>query len=92
MSLSAISSDEYDVVVEERVGVRGDLVIDGLNTLDEFAEKTGLGVARRSVTRWLASSWPASGSCPASAMRFRSNSPRSSNDEERAPVELRVSS
>jgi putative hemolysin len=35
-------TDEYDVVVEERVGIRGDLVIDGLTTLDDFAEKTGL--------------------------------------------------
>ncbi len=35
-------TDEYDVVVEERITVRGDLLIDGLTTLDEFAEKTGL--------------------------------------------------
>ena len=35
-------TDEYDVVVEERVSSRGDLVIDGLTTLDEFEEKTGL--------------------------------------------------
>jgi magnesium and cobalt exporter, CNNM family len=35
-------TDEYDVAVEERVSVRGDLVIDGLTTLDDFAEKTGL--------------------------------------------------
>ncbi len=35
-------TDEYDVVVEEVVSVRGDLVVDGLTTLDEFAEKTGL--------------------------------------------------
>jgi len=35
-------TDEYDVVAEERVSVRGDLVIDGLTTLDDFAEKTGL--------------------------------------------------
>jgi putative hemolysin len=35
-------TDEYDVVVEERVSPRGDLVIDGLTTLDEFEEKTGL--------------------------------------------------
>lgn len=35
-------TDEYDVVVEERIALRGDLVIDGLTTLDEFAEKTGL--------------------------------------------------
>jgi putative hemolysin len=35
-------TDEYDIVAEERVGVRGDMVIDGLTTLDDFAEKTGL--------------------------------------------------
>jgi putative hemolysin len=35
-------TDEYDVVTEERVGVRGDLVIEGLSTLGDFAEKTGL--------------------------------------------------
>ena len=34
-------TDEYDVVVEERVNLRGDLEVDGLSTLDEFAEKTG---------------------------------------------------
>jgi putative hemolysin len=33
--------DEYDVVVEHSAGVRGDLVVDGLSTLDEFAEQTG---------------------------------------------------
>jgi putative hemolysin len=35
-------TDEYDVVVEERVSLRGDLVMDGLTTLDDFAERTGL--------------------------------------------------
>jgi magnesium and cobalt exporter, CNNM family len=35
-------TDEYDIVAEERVGIRGDMVIDGLTTLDDFAEKTGL--------------------------------------------------
>jgi len=34
-------TDEYDVVVEQHEGVTGDLVLDGLSTLDEFAEKTG---------------------------------------------------
>ena len=33
--------DEYDVVEEPRVGVRGDLEVDGLITLDEFGERTG---------------------------------------------------
>jgi putative hemolysin len=36
-------TDEYDVVAEERVSAPpGDLVIDGLMTLDEFAERTGV--------------------------------------------------
>nr|MBA3529811.1 HlyC/CorC family transporter [Propionibacteriaceae bacterium] len=34
-------TDEYDVVVEERVSLRGNLEVDGLTTLDDFAEKTG---------------------------------------------------
>jgi putative hemolysin len=34
-------TDEYDVVEEERPTLRGNLVVDGLTTLDEFAEKTG---------------------------------------------------
>ena len=33
--------DEYDVVQQPRAGVRGDLVVDGLITLDEFGEQTG---------------------------------------------------
>ncbi|HET9560649.1 MAG TPA: hemolysin family protein [Propionibacteriaceae bacterium] len=35
-------TDEYDLIAEEWVGVSGDLVVDGLTTLDDFAEKTGL--------------------------------------------------
>jgi putative hemolysin len=35
-------TDEYDVVAAEEVGVRGDLVIDGLTTLEDFADKSGL--------------------------------------------------
>jgi putative hemolysin len=35
-------TDEYDVVHEELVSVRGDMVIDGLTTLEDFADKTGL--------------------------------------------------
>jgi putative hemolysin len=34
-------TDEYDVVVEERVSLRGDLEVDGLTTLEDFADKTG---------------------------------------------------
>jgi putative hemolysin len=35
-------TDEYDVVAAEPPpGVRGDLVVDGLLTLDEFGERTG---------------------------------------------------
>ena len=36
-------TDEFDIVEEDRVGTApGDLVIDGLTTLDEFAEQTGM--------------------------------------------------
>jgi putative hemolysin len=35
-------TDEYDEVHEERVSVRGDLIIDGLTTLEDFADETGL--------------------------------------------------
>jgi magnesium and cobalt exporter, CNNM family len=35
-------TDEYDVVTEERTGLRGDLLIEGLTSLEDFAEKTGL--------------------------------------------------
>jgi putative hemolysin len=37
-------SDEYDVVLPERPGVRGDLGVDGLTTLEEFADKTGFSL------------------------------------------------
>jgi putative hemolysin len=35
-------SDEYDVVVEDKVGLPGEFEVDGLLSLDEFAEKTEL--------------------------------------------------
>jgi len=35
-------SDEYDVVVEDKVGLPGEFEVDGLLTLAEFAEKTEL--------------------------------------------------
>jgi putative hemolysin len=34
-------TDEYDVVSEDRLMLRGALVVDGLTSLDDFAEKTG---------------------------------------------------
>ncbi|SER20206.1 hemolysin family protein [Microlunatus flavus] len=37
-------SDEYDVVQPERPGLRGDLSLDGLTTVEEFAEETGFGL------------------------------------------------
>ena len=37
-------SDEYDVVQPERPGVRGNLSVDGLTTLEDFADRTGLGL------------------------------------------------
>ena len=38
-------SDEYDVVQPERPGVRGNLSVDGLTTLEDFADRTGLSLA-----------------------------------------------
>jgi putative hemolysin len=38
-------SDEYDVVQPERPGVRGNLSVDGLTTLEDFADLTGLSLA-----------------------------------------------
>ena len=85
-------TDEYDVVVEERIGVRGDLVIDGLNTLDDFAEKTGL-VLPEGPYDTLAGFFVARlGQLPsvgdAISLEVASVDP---NDEELAQVELRVS-
>ena len=85
-------TDEYDVVVEERIGVRGDLVIDGLTTLDDFAEKTGLVLPRGPVRH---SGWVLHGPARSAAQRRRCNFARArldrSHDEEPAQVELRVS-
>ena len=38
-------TDEYDVVEPERPGVRGDLSVEGLTTLEEFADRTGFRLA-----------------------------------------------
>ena len=38
-------SDEYDVVQPERPRVRGNLSVDGLTTLEDFADRTGLSLA-----------------------------------------------
>ena len=37
-------TDEFDIVAEDRVSEPGDLVINGLTTLDEFEERTGLSL------------------------------------------------
>ena len=37
-------SDEYDVVQPERPGVRGNLSVEGLTTLEDFADRTGLSL------------------------------------------------
>ena len=63
-------TDEYDVVVEERIGVRGDLVIDGLTTLDDFAEKTGLVLAAGSLRH---AGWVFHGPARSAAERRRRN-------------------
>jgi putative hemolysin len=85
-------TDEYDVVVEERVAVRGDLVIDGLTTLDDFAEKTGLMLPEGPYDTLAGFFMARLGQLPsvgdAISLELTSVNP---DDEERAQVELRVS-
>jgi putative hemolysin len=85
-------TDEYDIVVEERVAVRGDLVIDGLTTLDEFAEKTGLVLPEGPYDTLAGFFMARLGQLPsvgdAISLELPSVDP---TDEEPAPVELRVS-
>jgi putative hemolysin len=85
-------TDEYDVVVEERIGIRGDLVIDGLNTLDDFAEKTGLVLPEGPYDTVAGFFVARLGQLPsvgdAISLELASVDP---NDEELAQVELRVS-
>jgi putative hemolysin len=85
-------TDEYDIVVEERVAVRGDLVIDGLTTLDEFAEKTGLVLPEGPYDTLAGFFMARLGQLPsvgdAISRKLASVDP---SDEELAQVELRVS-
>ena len=61
-------TDEYDVVVEDTVGLPRRVRGGRTDHLDEFAEKTGLRAARRGrTTPSPASSWPSSASCRPSA-------------------------
>ena len=85
-------TDEYDVVAEERVGVRGDLVVEGLTTLDDFAEKTGLVLPEGPYDTLAGFFMARLGQLPnvddAISLELASTDPR---DEELAQVELRVS-
>jgi putative hemolysin len=85
-------TDEYDIVVEERVAVRGDLVIDGLTTLDEFVEKTGLVLPEGPYDTLAGFFMARLGQLPsvgdAISLELASADP---TDEELAQVELRVS-
>jgi len=85
-------TDEYDVVVEEPVGVRGDLVIDGLTTLDDFTEKTGLVLPEGPYDTLAGFFMARLGQLPsvgdAISLELSSVDPE---DEELAQVELRVS-
>jgi putative hemolysin len=85
-------TDEYDVVTEERVGVRGDLVIEGLTTLDDFAEKTGLVLPEGPYDTLAGFFMARLGQLPSVgdviSLELASTDPR---DEELAQVELRVS-
>src|SRR5215211_2764135 len=85
-------TDEYDVVGEERIGVPGDLVIDGLTTLDDFAEKTGLVLPEGPYDTLAGFFMARLGQLPsvgdAISLALASTNRR---DEELAQVELRVS-
>jgi putative hemolysin len=85
-------TDEYDVVAEERIGVRGDLVIDGLTTLEDFAEETGLVLPEGPYDTLAGFFMARLGQLPsvgdAISLELASIDPA---DEEPAQVELRVS-
>ena len=85
-------TDEYDVVGEERIGVPGDLMIEGLTTLDDFAEKTGLALPDGPYDTLAGFFMARLGQLPsvgdAISLELASTDRR---DEELAQVELRVS-
>lgn len=85
-------TDEYDVVTEERVGVLGDLVVEGLTTLDDFAEKTGLVLPEGPYDTLAGFFMARLGQLPnvddEISLELASTDP---GDEELAQVELRVS-
>ena len=85
-------TDEYDVVTEEQVGVRGDLVIEGLSTLEDFAEKTGLVLPEGPYDTLAGFFMARLGQLPsvgdAISLELASTEP---GEEELAQVELRVS-
>ena len=84
-------TDEYDVVTDLPVGVRGDLVIDGLTTLDDFAEQTGLVLPEGPYDTLAGFFMARLGQLPsvgdAISLELASIDPE---DEELAQVELRV--
>ena len=84
-------TDEYDVVVEERISVRGDLLIDGLTTLDEFAEKTGLVLPDGPYDTLAGFFMAQLGQLPSIGDTVEVELGLSGDEEELAPVSLRVS-
>ena len=84
-------TDEYDVVVEERISVRGDLLIDGLTTLDEFAEKTGLVLPDGPYDTLAGFFMAQLGQLPSIGDTVEVELGMSGDEEELAPVSLRVS-
>src|SRR4249920_528191 len=85
-------TDEYDVIAEERLGVSGDLVIDGLTTLEDFADKTGLVLPEGPYDTLAGFFMARLGQLPsvgdAISLELASIDPE---DEDLAQVELRVS-
>jgi putative hemolysin len=85
-------TDEYDVVTEERISIRGDLQIDGLTTIEEFAEKTGLTLPEGPYDTLAGYFMAQLGQLPKVGDVVEAQlEPTDFDDEQPAPVELRVS-
>jgi putative hemolysin len=83
-------SDEYDVVVEDHVGSPDEFEIDGLLSLDEFEEKTGLVLAEGPYDTLAGYVMARLGRLPAVGDEIRSDAVVESDPERIQWLELRV--
>jgi putative hemolysin len=80
------------VVAEERISIRGDLEIDGLTTIEEFAEKTGLTLPEGPYDTLAGYFMAQLGQLPSVGDVVEAHlAPTDFDDDEPAPVELQVS-